>query len=86
MGKQVCVIPFRRNFLLEFTYMAPTPLEIEESIDMLRILEPGMRVRMVPTLHKTYSVDTPLDLSFLEEHLRDLNSSYLLPFEQLPLV
>lgn len=85
MGKQICVIPFRRNFLLEFTRMAPTPLEIAESIDMLRILEHGMRVRMVPTLHKTYSVDTPEDLRFLEEHLRDLGSSYLLPFEQLPL-
>ena len=62
------MIPFRRNFLLEFTRMAPTPLEIAESIDMLRILEHGMRVRMVPTSHKTYSVDTPEDLRFLEEH------------------
>ena len=69
IGKQVCVIPFRRNFLLEYTRMAPTPLEVAESIDMLRILEHGMRVKMVPTLHKTYSVDTPQDLRSLEEYL-----------------
>ena len=49
--------------------MAPTPLEVAESIDMLRILENGMRVKMVPTLHKTYSVDTPQDLRSLEEYL-----------------
>lgn len=62
MGKQVCVIPFRRDFLLEYNAMAPTPLEISESIDMLRVLEHGIKVRMAPTKYKTQSVDTPEDL------------------------
>lgn len=75
IGKQVCVIPFRRDFLLEYTRMDPTPLEIAESIDMLRILEHGMRVRMVPTQYKTYSVDTPQDLRSLEEYMSGLNPS-----------
>lgn len=75
IGKQVCVIPFRRDFLLEYTRMAPTPLEIAESIDMLRILEHGMRVRMVPTQHKTYSVDTPEDLRSLEKYIKTLAPS-----------
>ena len=75
IGKQVCVIPFRRDFLLEYTRMAPTPLEIAESIDMLRILEHGMRVRMVPTQHKTYSVDTPEDLHSLEKYIKTLATS-----------
>ena len=66
MGKQVCVIPFRRDFLLEYTCMTPTPLEVAESVDMMRILEHGMKVRMVPTKHATYSVDTPQDLHRLE--------------------
>ena len=66
MGKQVCVIPFRRDFLLEYTRMTPTPLEVVESVDMMRILEHGMKVRMVPTKHATYSVDTPQDLHRLE--------------------
>jgi len=67
MGKQVCVIPFRRNFLLEYTRMTFTPLEIAESVDMMRILEHGLKVRMVPTKHATYSVDTPQDLHRLEK-------------------
>lgn len=85
IGKQVCVIPFRRDFLLEYTSMTPTPLEISESIDMLRILEHGMRVRMVPTQHKTYSVDTPQDLRLIEEHISNLDPSNLLPVDQHPL-
>ena len=38
MLKQVCIIPFRRDFLLKFNNLAPTPLEIIESVDMLRVL------------------------------------------------
>lgn len=37
--KQVCIIPFRRDFLLEYNRMPPTPLEIAESVDMMRVLE-----------------------------------------------
>jgi 3-deoxy-manno-octulosonate cytidylyltransferase (CMP-KDO synthetase) len=38
MKKQVCVIPFRREFLFKYTSLEPTPLEIAESVDMMRIL------------------------------------------------
>ena len=62
MGKQICVIPFRRDFLLEYNVLEPTPLEIVESVDMIRILEHGMKVRMVFTEHKTHAVDTIEDL------------------------
>src|SRR6185312_1165521 len=37
MGKQICVIPFRRQFLTDYTRLAPTPLEIAESVDMMRV-------------------------------------------------
>jgi 3-deoxy-manno-octulosonate cytidylyltransferase (CMP-KDO synthetase) len=66
MGKQVCVIPFRRNFLMEYTHMEPTPLEIAESIDMMRVLEHGLKVRMAPTLFNSFAVDTPADLKKVE--------------------
>jgi len=67
MEKQVCIIPFRRDFLLEYTRMAPTPLEIAESVDMMRVLEHGLRVRMVPTQHSSHAVDTPADLLKVEQ-------------------
>ena len=71
MGKQVCIIPFRRDYLLEYTSLKPTPLEIAESVDMMRILEHGMKVRMVPTLHDTQAVDTPADLIKVEMLMND---------------
>lgn len=69
MGKQVCIIPFRRDFLLEYNNMPPTPLEEAESVDMMRILENGLKVRMAPTRHDTQAVDTPEDLKKVENLL-----------------
>ena len=66
IGKQICVIPFRRDFLLEYNQLEPTPLEIAESVDMMRVLEHGMNVRMVPTKHETHAVDTLDDLKTVE--------------------
>ena len=64
--KQVCVIPFRREALREFARLAPTPLERAESIDMLRLLEHGGRVRLVATEVDTHAVDTIEDLRRVE--------------------
>lgn len=67
MKKQVCVIPFTRDFLLEYNQMKPTSLEIIESVDMMRILENGMDVKMIPTEYKTKAVDTQVDLDRVVE-------------------
>jgi 3-deoxy-manno-octulosonate cytidylyltransferase (CMP-KDO synthetase) len=67
MRKQICVVPFRRGFLLEYTRMPPTPLEMIESVDMMRILENGLKVRMVLTKYDTKSVDTKEDLAIVEK-------------------
>ncbi len=68
--KQVCVIPFRRDFLATFAALESTALERAESIDMLRALEHGYDVRMVRTAHRTSSVDTPEDLARVESLMR----------------
>jgi 3-deoxy-manno-octulosonate cytidylyltransferase (CMP-KDO synthetase) len=61
--KQVCIIPFRRTMLLEYTHLPPTPLEQLESVDMLRLIEHGYRVKMVNTAFNTQAVDTEADLT-----------------------
>ena len=71
MFKQVCIIPFRGDFLLEFNRLKSTRLEKVESIDMLRVLEHGYKVKMVLTDYQTYSVDTPEDLRFVEEQMKN---------------
>lgn len=70
MFKQVCVIPFRRDFLLKFNNLPQTRLEKVESIDMLRVLEHGYKVKMVPTDYETYAVDTPEDLRTVEKRMK----------------
>lgn len=77
VGKQVCIIPFRRDYLIAYTKMTPTPLEIAESIDMLRILEWGGKVRMASTRHENQSVDTPEDLKIVEARMRSLQAANL---------
>jgi 3-deoxy-manno-octulosonate cytidylyltransferase (CMP-KDO synthetase) len=62
MLKQVCIIPFRREYLLKFNLMVRTNLEIIESIDMMRIIENGEKIRMVMTKINSLSVDTEYDL------------------------
>jgi 3-deoxy-manno-octulosonate cytidylyltransferase (CMP-KDO synthetase) len=47
---------------MDFARLAPTPLEQLESVDMLRLLEHGYRVKMVRTKFNTQAVDTPADL------------------------
>lgn len=62
MLKQVCIIPFKRDYLLKFNAMPATTLERIESVDMMRIIENGEKVRMVMTSARSFSVDTPADL------------------------
>lgn len=69
--KQVCVIPFRAELLRRYATLEPTPLERLESIDMLRLLEHGVPVRMVPTDVPTHAVDTEADRVHVERLLRE---------------
>ena len=71
MRKQVSIIPFRRDELLKFNGLEPTPMEIIESIDMMRILEHGGKIRMVLTTFKTLSVDTLQDLERVIRAMQD---------------
>jgi 3-deoxy-manno-octulosonate cytidylyltransferase (CMP-KDO synthetase) len=61
---------FRRDFLLRFAALPQTPLELAESLEQLRALEHGYRIRTVVTEHHSIGVDTPEDL----ERARRLSS------------
>lgn len=71
MKKQVCIIPFTRDFLLEYNEMEPTPLEIVESVDMMRIVENGGKVKMCETKYETKAVDTQEDLDMVIEIMKN---------------
>jgi len=68
--RQLGMIAFRKGFLETFTRLKPTPLEQAESVDMLRAIEHGYRVKMVVSSFESFGVDTPADLRVAEERLR----------------
>ena len=69
--RQVCIIPFRRDWLIKYTKLSPTPLEIIESIDMNRFLENGLNVKLVEIDYETLAVDTQQDLNNVEIKMKD---------------
>ena len=71
MLKQVCIIPFRRDYLLKFNSLPETQLERIESVDMMRVIEHGERVHMVMTDVETLSVDTPEDLERVVDLMKE---------------
>ena len=79
MLKQVCIIPFRRDYLNKFNQMEETTLERIESVDMLRVLENGDTVQMVMTEKETYSVDTEEELNSVALKMKsdDLLARYM---------
>ncbi len=67
--KHVGLYVYRRDFLLQYARMAPTPLELSEKLEQLRALENGYRIKVVETSHESIGVDTPGDLEKVLEHL-----------------
>lgn len=68
--KHVGLYVYRRDFLLRFASLAPTPLEQAEKLEQLRALENGHRIRVVETEHASIGVDTPADLEKVLEYLK----------------
>ena len=61
---------FSGESLEDYTNLPSTPLEIIESIDMLRFLESGRKIKMLETPYATKSVDAPEDLTRADELMR----------------
>jgi 3-deoxy-manno-octulosonate cytidylyltransferase (CMP-KDO synthetase) len=61
--QHVGLYAYRRDFLRRLTELPATPLERAESLEQLRALEHGYRIRMVETDRSPESVDTPDDLA-----------------------
>lgn len=68
--QHVGIYLFRREFLLEYSAMEPTPLEATEKLEQLRALERGHDIKMVRIEEPTVGVDRPEDVGTVEEVLR----------------
>lgn len=71
--KQFGVNAFRMNALKRFTSFSRSPLENIESVDMLRALENGWKVKVVLSEYSTIGVDTEDDLRQTETLMKKDN-------------
>lgn len=60
--KHIGLYVYRKGFLLKFSKLKPTPLEESESLEQLRALENGYRIKVVEVSYNPVSVDTLEDL------------------------
>lgn len=60
--KHIGVYVYRREFLLRFSKLRPTPLEKLERLEQLRALENGHPIKITLVKYEPLSVDTPEDL------------------------
>lgn len=72
--KHIGIYAYRRNFLLDFAKMSPTSLELSESLEQLRVLENGYKIRVIETNSKFIGVDTEEDLKLVNEIYKNMLS------------
>ncbi len=65
--KHIGIYAYRREFLLAYAKMKPTPLERAESLEQLRALENGYKIKCIVTNARFVGVDTPEDLAKVNE-------------------
>lgn len=70
--KHIGLYAYRKDVLAQITSLPQTPLELAESLEQLRWIENGFRIRVAETNIETIGIDTPADLTraekFLAEH------------------
>jgi 3-deoxy-manno-octulosonate cytidylyltransferase (CMP-KDO synthetase) len=69
--KHVGLYVYRREYLLEFTKMTPTPLEQTEMLEQLRALENGAYIKVVEAAASSIGVDTEEDLAKVREFVQN---------------
>ena len=72
--KHLGIYAYRREVLREVTQLPQSPLEKAESLEQLRWLENGYRIRVGITNVETVGIDTPEDLQRAEEFLKQMQA------------
>ena len=65
--KQSGIMGFQKTFLHLYSRLEPTPLEVAESVDMLRILEHDYKIMGIVTSQESFGVDVPADVAKIEK-------------------
>jgi 3-deoxy-manno-octulosonate cytidylyltransferase (CMP-KDO synthetase) len=69
--KHIGVYAFRRDVLLRFSKLRPSPLERAERLEQLRALDNGVKIRVAVVDEDTIAVDTPGDVPKVERAMKE---------------
>jgi len=72
--QHIGIYGFQRDFLLNFHKLGASRLENIERLEQLRVLENGLRIKMIEIPVATLSVDTPHDIIKVENILKKRNN------------
>jgi 3-deoxy-manno-octulosonate cytidylyltransferase (CMP-KDO synthetase) len=69
IARHIGIYGYRRWFLELYGKMAPSPLQVAEDLEQLRVLEHGYSIQVMPVSHHSCGVDTPEDIAKVEKIL-----------------
>ena len=68
--KHIGVYGYKKQFLEKYVKMSQSELEKTESLEQLRVLENGYKIRVLETRHQSIGVDLPEHIYLVEEELK----------------
>lgn len=71
--RHIGIYAYRPSFILTYQKLTPTPLQMEEDLEQLKILEHGYRIKVAMIQQNSPGVDTPEDISKVEEWIHNQN-------------
>ncbi|KAK3037943.1 hypothetical protein RJ639_031834 [Escallonia herrerae] len=63
------------KFLKIYPELTPTPLQLEEDLEQLKVLENGYKMKVIKVDHEAHGVDIPEDVEKIESFMRERNLS-----------
>ncbi len=64
--KHLGIYGYRRDFLFHYSELSPTPLQLAEDLEQLKVLEHGFRIKVSVVESRSIGVDTPDDIKKIE--------------------
>ena len=71
--KHIGIYGYKRDFVIEYSKMLATPLEEIESLEQLRVLENGYKIKVLETTHSLIGVDTQENLEQVINYIKENN-------------
>jgi len=73
--KHLGIYGYRREFLLHYEELTPTPLQLEEDLEQLKVLEHGFRIKTAIVDSECMDVNDPEDIKKVEQLICKQNTS-----------